>query len=332
MDKHRAWKAVADWYHGFFAGLVLRTVVQRSPDDAARLVFRTFRTQHLNRFLPGLEKLGLTRLPHAVAAAQYHYLSNRIGGVAVEFMPESDRKAWVRFPAPRWVWRGIAICGIPTQVSEAMLRGWQAHNGVSLGNPRLGFVCTKMAVDGDAGLEGYFQEYDHILAPEDRLRFARNEEAPPFDPALAPRLDWPPERLAKAHRAYAMEYVRSALPACIDLFGAETARFLAGGAARLVGMQLYAETAAALDLPPDGSPAGFARFMATLAEAQGDLVHIAPGPDGIMVRQTGWKLMADVPAPHPAVLDCWAVLLDGALAAHNHRLPMRREGLNWRIG
>jgi hypothetical protein len=64
-----------------------------------------------------------------------------------------------------------------------MLRGWQVHNGVSLGNPRPGFVCTKMAVDGDAGLGGYFREYDHDLATEDRLRFARNEEAPPFDPA-----------------------------------------------------------------------------------------------------------------------------------------------------
>jgi hypothetical protein len=166
-------------------------------------------------------------------------------------MPESNRKAWVRFPPPRWVWSGVAICGIPITVSEAMLRGWQAHNGVSLGNPRLGFVCTKMTVDGDAGLEGYFQEYDHDLAPDDRLRFARDEQAPPFDPSLAPGLDWPAERLSKAHRAYAMEYVRSALPACVDLFGAEAAGFLAGGAARLVGMQLYAETATALGVTPD---------------------------------------------------------------------------------
>ena len=73
-----------------------------------------------------------------------------------------------------------------------------------------------MAVDGDAGLEGYFQEYDHDLPPEERLRFVRNEEPPPFDPSRAPALDWPAERLAKAHRAYAMEYVRSALPASIS--------------------------------------------------------------------------------------------------------------------
>lgn len=322
----RAWATVADLYQSLFAGLVLRTVVQRGADAAAKLVFRTFRTQHHARFLPGLAKLGLRGLPDAVAAAQYHYLSNRIGGVSVEFMPESDRKAWVRFPPPRWIWKGLAICGIPTQVSEAMLRAWQAHNGVSLGNPRLGFVCTKMAVDGDPGLEGYFLEYDRKLAPDERLRFARGEDAPAFDPSLAPVLDWPAERLAKAHRAYAMEYVRSALPACVDLFGAQAARFLAGGTARLVGMQLYHETSAALGLTPDGSAEGFVRFMVALAEASGDSVSV----DGLTVRQEGWRLFDG--RVDPVLLDCWAELPEGALAAHNHRLTLRRDDLSWVVG
>ena len=47
-----------------------------------------FRRQQQERFLPGLEKLGLSGLPPAVAAAQYHYLSNWIGGVSVEYMYE----------------------------------------------------------------------------------------------------------------------------------------------------------------------------------------------------------------------------------------------------
>jgi hypothetical protein len=128
-----AWRAVADLYHGVFTGTILRAVVQRGARDAAQLVFRTFRRQHHQRFLPGLRKLGLTGLPDAVAAASYHYLSNRIGGVEVEFMRESDRKAWVRFPPPRWVWRDIAICGIPSEVSTAFLLAWQAHNPKSGG-------------------------------------------------------------------------------------------------------------------------------------------------------------------------------------------------------
>jgi hypothetical protein len=270
-----------------------------------------------------------------VAAASYHYLSNRIGGVSVEFMPDSDRKAWVRFPPPRWVWRDIAICGIPSEVSTAFLRGWQAHNGVSLGNPRLGFVCTKQTVDGDAGLEGYFLEHDHELAPEERLRFARNESAPPFDPALAPRLnpaDWPEERLAKAHRNYAMEYVRSSLPEAVNLFGRDTALFVAGGAARLVGMQLYHHTAEALGTAGPTDAAGFSAFMVRLAEAQGDRAEISGEAGEVVVRQSGWKLMDGVSNPHPAVMECWSLLLEGALAAHNPHLGLRRDGLVWRIG
>src|SRR6266699_581842 len=232
------WRSVAGLYHAFFTGLILTVVSRRGAADAAEFVFRVFRRQQQERFLPGLEKLGLDHLPPAVAAAQYHYLSNWIGGVHVEYMYESDRKAWIRYPPPRWIWRGTAICGVPGEVSRAMLRGWHANNGVALGNPRLGFVCTKQTVDGQDGLEGYYLEYDRDLAPDERLRFSRGEEAPLFDPSAAPRLPsatWPAERLEKAERNYAMDYIRTAIPELIDLRGPAEARHLAGEAARLIG-------------------------------------------------------------------------------------------------
>lgn len=169
--ERRAWDAVAEWYHAFFTGIVLSTVTRRGPADAAELVFRIFRRQQQRLFLPGLRKLGIDGLPPAVASAQYHYLSNALGGVSVEYMPETDRKAWVRYAPPRWIWHGTAICAVPGVVNRAMLRGWHAHNGVALGNLRLGFVCTGQTVEGQPGLEGYYQEHDHDLAPEDRLRF-----------------------------------------------------------------------------------------------------------------------------------------------------------------
>ena len=162
------WRSVADLYHAFFTGLILTVVTRRGTADAAEFVFRVFRRQQQERFLPGLEKLGLSHLPPAVAAAQYHYLSNWIGGVHVEYMYESDRKAWIRYPPPRWIWRGTAICGVPGEVSRAMLRGWHANNGVALGDLRLGFVCTKQSVDGQDGLEGYYCEYDHPLEIDQR--------------------------------------------------------------------------------------------------------------------------------------------------------------------
>ncbi|NQY56217.1 MAG: hypothetical protein HRT86_06995 [Ilumatobacteraceae bacterium] len=46
------------------------------------------------------------------------------------------------------------MCGIPTELSRAMLRGWHGDNGVSLGNDRLGFVATSQTTDGQPGLVG----------------------------------------------------------------------------------------------------------------------------------------------------------------------------------
>ena len=207
-----AYRAVEHIYHSYLTGLILMLASRAGSLRAAEVVFRTFRRQQLARFLPGLKKLGLDQLPHAVACAQYHYLSNQVGGVKVEYVHESDTKAWVRYPPPRWIWSGTAICGIPSDVSRAMLRGWHANNGVVLGNPRLGFVCTGQTVDGQPGLEGYYKEWDRDLAPEERLQFSPGERCPPFRADLAPRLPgnaWPEERLQKVLRNYAMEYITS---------------------------------------------------------------------------------------------------------------------------
>ena len=150
----RGWKAVATLYHAYITGFVLTVATRGGAREAEDLWFAVFRRQHLDLFLPGLTKLGLDGLPDAVKAAQYHYLSNRVAGVKVEYMYESDRKAWVRFVPPRWVYDGEAICGVPGSVSRALLRGWYGHNGIALGNPRLGFVCTAQTKDGQHGLAG----------------------------------------------------------------------------------------------------------------------------------------------------------------------------------
>src|SRR5262249_48965941 len=157
---------------------VLSLVTRRGTDTAREFVFRHFRRQHLEKFLPGLAKLRLDGLPHAVACAQYHYLSNAVGGVKTEYVAEADRKAGVGYPPPRWIWRGTAACAVPHEVNAAMLHGWHGHNGVSLGNPRLGFVCTGMITSGAPGLEGYYYEYDRPLAPEERVRFVDDTSMP----------------------------------------------------------------------------------------------------------------------------------------------------------
>ncbi len=149
--KWARWRAVAELYHACFTGLILTVVTRRGAPAAEEFVFRVFRRQQEERFLAGLDKLGLSRLPPAVAAAQYHYLSNWIGGVHVEYMYESDRKAWIRYPAAALDLAGHGdLRDSDGSVSRAMLRGWHANNGVALKNLRLGFVCTKQG-GGRAG-------------------------------------------------------------------------------------------------------------------------------------------------------------------------------------
>jgi hypothetical protein len=320
-----ALRAVADLYHGWLTGLLLMVVSRRGGAAAAELVFRIFRRQQVEKFLPGLEKLGLRGLPDAVACAQYHYLSNHVGGVKVEFIPESDRKAWVRYPPPRWIFEGTAICGIPSEVSRAMLRGWHANNGVLLGNPRLGFVCTKQTVDGQPGLEGYYLEHDRVLEPDERLRFSPGEDAPDFDPARAPALEstaWPEERLRKAYRNYAMDYLRTALPVSIELFGPAEGAHLAGLAARQIGMHYHDRTMALIGGPE------IVDALALLLAGQGDDVEIdnraENGSRGV-VRQHGFRLMRGVQRPAAEIFDVWVELWRGFVAAHDRRMRLDVE-------
>jgi hypothetical protein len=230
----------------------------------------------------------------------------------------------VRYPPPRWIWSGASICGIPSRVNAAMLHGWHGHNGVTLGNPRLGFVCTGQTVDGDPGLEGYYLEHDHDLAPDERVRFAGGERMPDFDPARAPRLDaaaWPPARLDTVVSRYAMEYVRTALPVLLDLLGRDDTRGHLGHAARLVGMQYYDETARLLGIEGTG-PAAFARYLAALARAQGEEVAVESDGARASVRSKGWRLARGLDPLDPAAFAAWCELWHGALAAHDRRLRL----------
>jgi len=335
------WRGVADLYHAYFTGLILTVVTRRGTADAAEFMFRVFRRQQQERFLPGLEKLGLSHLPPAVAAAQYHYLSNWIGGVSVEYMYETDRKAWIRYPPPRWIWKGTAICGVPGEVSRAMLRGWHANNGVSLGNPNLGFVCTKQSVDGQDGLEGYYCEYDHALEIDQRLVFARHLEAPMFDPATAPELpvtSWPKPRLEKAYRNYAMEYVRTAAPVMVQLFGPEDAGYLLHLTGKLIGMQYFDEIARGFNASR-GAAKDFAVLLCALLEAQDDAVGIDESGGTFEIRQQTWRLMADVSDYHPACAKALEGLFEGLAAGCGRHIGVEMRAaagggppLVWSVG
>lgn len=309
--------AQADLHHQYFLGLQLRVAVEESKQTVFDWMFQLFRRQHEAKFLSSFQKLGLSDQPHAIACAKYHVLSNGIGGVAVEYMEESKTKAWVRFRYPRWMYAGPAICGIPVEASRGFLHGWYAQNGVSLGNPRLGYVCVSEDVTGQFGLCGYFKEYDHDLAPEERLVFAPDERPPAFNPEqqpVPPAQDWSAERLAKANRNYAMEYVRNGLGALIDLIGRDAALAHAKQAARLTGLQNFPALARAVGAV-DGGPADSAAFLTAIMSGMGyDCVSVVTENEAHQIVQTGLRIVRGLSgSARQDLLECWTELWRGAL-------------------
>ncbi|MCR9270932.1 MAG: hypothetical protein NXH72_13150 [Hyphomonadaceae bacterium] len=331
--------AQAELHHQYFLGLQLMVAVEETKQTVYDWMFRLFRRQHEDKFLSSFEKLGLIGQPHAVACAKYHVLSNGMGGVAVEYMEETETKAWVRFRYPRWMYAGPAICGIPVEASRGFLHGWYAQNGVSLGNPRLGYVCVSEDVTGQFGLCGYFKEYDHDLPDEERLVFAPDERPPAFDPAAQPAppaSEWSEERLAKANRNYAMEYVRNGLRALREVVGPDRAMELAKRAARLTGLQNYARMAAAVGAE-DGGPASAAHFLVSLLTGMGDDCRIEPvEAGGYRVQQSGLRIIRGLEDELQAdLLACWNELWRGTIHAQRAFLQVAcarsAEGQVWEI-
>jgi hypothetical protein len=309
------WSAIGELYHRYLTGLILALVSRQGTARATEVAFRTFRRQHLEKFLPGLVKLGLDQLPPAVACAQYHVLSNAVGGVQVEWIPESDTKSWVRYLPPRWIFDGTAVCGIPTEVSRAMMRGWHAHNGVSLGNSNLGFVCTMQTTDGQPGLEGYYIEEDRPLAPDERLRFRPGERpAGPARPLALP--GWNRDHLARVERNYATTYVASMLPEMAAVLGPADTAGVGRTAARQIGMQYHGAIMDRID-PTGSSP--FGRRLRRLLAAHGSSFELASEdepPNQVSVLRSGLPPAGQA----PEVFEAWNGLWEGLAAMEGLRL------------
>ena len=190
-------------------------------------------------------------------------------------------------------------------------------------------------------LEGYYCEYDQPIEIDQRLVFARHLEAPEFDPATAPALpvaQWPKARLEKAYRNYAMEYVRTAVPVMVQLFGPDDAGHLLRLTGKLIGMQYFDEIARVFSAGR-GDAAEFAAFLRALFEAQGDLAEMARLAGAFEIRQQSWKLMADVADYHPACASVLLGLCEGLAAACGRRISVTlraaedsRPPFVWSIG
>lgn len=315
----KAVRAQAKLHHAYFLGLQLAVVMEHGATATYDWMFRLFRRQHKEKFLSSFEKLGLTGLPHAVACAQYHVLSNNVGGVGVEYAYESDQKAWVRFRYPRWMYAGPTICGIPREVSLGFLNGWYAENGVSLKNPRLGFVCVSEDMTSQFGLCGYFKEFDDPLREDERLQFAPDEAPPRFSDHEQPSIPqdaWNEARLEKANRNYAIEYVRNGLIELAEVVGRNAAITLGCRAATLIGLQYFAETCDLIG-GADGDLNDASRYLALMLEGMGDEVRVVSSDEGL-VHQTTRRITAGLADEDADVVwQCWQHLWVGAMRSQS---------------
>ena len=333
-------EAQAELHHQYLLGLQLMVAVREGPDVIGEWMFRLFRRQHEEKFLSSFEKLGLKGLPDAVACARYHVLSNSMGGVPVEYMEESDNKAWVRFRYPRWMYDGPTLCGVPVEASRGFLKGWYAQNGVSLRNPRLGFVCVSEDMTGQFGLCGYFKEYDHELSEDERLKFAPDERPPPFDAEAQPAPpvgQWNELRLVKANRNYAVEYIRNGIRELVAVIGRERALELGKSAARLTGLQNWRRMSQSIGTA-DGGPEQAARLLVTMFQGMGDDASIDSASNGshVTIRQHGLRVARGLAAAEREdLLACWIELWRGVVDAHRTFMDMTvsrdGDGLEWSI-
>ncbi len=326
-------RAQARMHHAYLLGLQLMVSSRKGPEVIEKWMFKLFRRQHLEKFLSSFEKLGLSHESDPVACAKYHVISNTIGGVPVEYMKENDNKVWVRFRYPRWIYQGATICGLPIGVSRGFLRGWYAHNGASLGNPRLGYVCVSEDTTGEFGFCGYFKEYDHDLSEEERLQFAKGELPPPYDPAeqpTPPANEWSEERLEKANRNYAMDYIRNGLRDLVEVIGVRETEELATLAARLIGLQYYSESAEIVSAK-DGTALDAADYLVNMMHGMGDEAKLLAGSTATEAsfEHTGLRFVRGIEGDERRLLlTCWKELWLGTVRSHRQMMTLEMQQIS----
>ena len=186
-------------------------VTRVGVEPAARAVFRTFRNQHLEAFA-GARKAWLTDKPDGAAWRNITCLE--LSRWSTRGVGPNRKQSHGCGTCHHDGFSMVQRCAEFQQSSVGRCRGWHGHNGVSLRNPRLGFVATSQTTDGQPGLVGYYIEEDHDLDPDDRVRFCPGEHPPGPVPICPP--SWDPVRLAKVERNYAMNYIHTILPAMTE--------------------------------------------------------------------------------------------------------------------
>jgi len=265
-------------FWGLTFGALGAIVTREKGEQGIKTLWSLMLHQHQQGFyLQGLKKLGIAAdEPPAVIAGKYHWYTNLIGGLSMEYVEESPKKVWIRYTAPMWTYPGTTLMAIPSSLRRTIFSIWHPANGRMMGNRRLGWVATKFIMEGHPYDEGYFVEYDHDLAPGEELRFEQVTHTPEFDPDAAPRLDpglWPEARMLKARRNWSREYVHTTVDCLNQMYGPHVACFLYAETMRCMAVQYTHELKQQAGI--DGKDAAaIADFFAHMLKSQDQAFHI----------------------------------------------------------
>lgn len=343
LEELRADCGLAAKFWGRAFGAMGAIVFREKGEDAIKRLWQLMLHQHQQGFYhQGLRKLGISPdEPPAVAAGKYHWYTNLIGGLTMEYVEETPKKVWIRYTAPMWTYPGTSMLAMPASLRRTIFSIWHPANGRMMGNKRLGWVATKFVMEGDPYDEGYFYEYDRDLAPGEELRFEQVAHTPEFDPAKAPRLDenlWPEARMLKARRNWSREYVATTLDCLLQMYGPHTTNYLWEQTMRGMAVQYARELKA--DAGIDGNSAeAIASFFARMLKAQGQAFELQRLSDDRFAITLGSFLPFAADAPEAlrhasfAFQSVAAWTLNGRVAVSRQPSPDARNptGETWEI-
>jgi hypothetical protein len=290
IDSLRQRVAISTKFGWLVVSAVTATLFREKGEKALNDVWSSLMSAEQSiRFRAALVKLGIENDPPAIAAAKYHYFSNSIGGITMQFIQESPRKAWIRYMPPWGSFPGIAALAVPSSVRRTILSTWHPRNGELLGCPRLGWVATKFVAEGHPYDEGYFEEYDHDLSPAERMKIIPVASSPEFDSKKAPTLDpeaWPEARILKGSHNYAADYAVHAIEAVVRHFGEQTATHIVRMAMRFLAVQYTGEFAKQL-AATDQSPHAAARIATAILASFRNEVELEKRSDTVTELRFG---------------------------------------------
>lgn len=281
-----------------------------------QLEFTFLRKHQETHFLDGLEKLGLTGDSPAVASAKYHVLSNVLGGLDMGYREDDHGRAWVFYfpPSPfgaSSMQPGPGVLCVPTPVILAGMRAWHAHNGVTLGEPRLRFTVTDLLSEGGPFDGGYFDLADADVPESERLRVRLGDPTPvPGPPPALGAAAWPQDRRDIALQKYSAQYALGGLAQIALRSSLAEAAAIAEASITALFTSWARPLLAEFGIDDADHRARLARLMTGVFGLVGEEFERADRNDRVVLRSTrsrmsvpeyeGWE------TPPPEILDAFA--------------------------